>query len=1444
MKKILFLLPVLSLSLILFMGQKSQDRPEKWSKGFAPTGIYDPGIISNAPLPQSFDFINQEPGIRYYSNPNGISAVNPNFRILPRANSYQSEVIICRNPVNPLIMFGSSNAFNNTGTLFISEGVYVSTNGGVNWFGSDTLQGAPIGNHGGDPGPTIDKNGTFIMTHLGYSTSGMFSNYSTNNGSTWSGTYTIASGSQDKNFAGTDDAPSSPYYGRSYVVWSLFTAATPPIAVSYTTNSGVSWSAAATINTPPANHYSQGCDIRVGPNGEVYVVWAAPNTSAGNVEDYLGFAKSVNGGVAWTVTENSYDMNGIRGTFPTKNNIRTNGFPRIDVDRSGGSRNGWIYVVASEINLAPAGSDPDVVLHTSSNGGTTWSAGIRVNQDALNNGKYQYFPAIRVDESGGVNIVYYDDRNTASDSSEIYMSRSIDGGATFTDVKVSDHRFQPKSIGVSGIATGYQGDYIGITSGNGKIWPLWMDDASGIYQAWTTSVDLGPGITHTPLPNTEQLTGNYAVNCVITPSGSGINPSKTKLFWSRNNPLITDSLLMTNSSGTNWTANIPANGSAATYRYYIKTTDSLNRVSTAPAGAPSILNSFIASTDNTNPVITHTPLGNQAKPYWPSTVGATVTDNLGIDSVWVKWYKNTPTPTKQFKLINGGGSSFSAAFNSLNSDVVLGDVIYYKIFAQDNSLAHNRDSTSQYSFNIIEQTLCEGFTSATFPPDFWTLSPTSSYWTRDAVSSYGIGSGSAKYDFWNSPSGTIESIITLAFGSSVNGDSLKFHNAYAPYTGATDSLIIESSTNAGTTYTSLVRMYGNPSAIIGNSNTLNTTTTLTSAFTPNSSQWLTKNFSLPVGTNMIKFTAKSGFGNNLYIDSICKVAGTPPPPPPVVTSSYDSIVVNMPIGNDSTTRNLLIGNTGGSSLNWSLTELTAVFDNVNQQNNFTKEQITEMVNQPKDARDKYHGPDVTDGSGGPDVFGYVWKDSDEPGGPAFSWVDISGTGTAITTWTNGTGDDGSVVVALPSAFSYYGNSYSQLKICTNGWVSFDVASTNAAYTNTALPDAVEPNNAIYGFWDDLDVRTSGTIYYYNDAVNNRFIIEYKDVPHYSTGGPYTFEIILNYNGKINIQYLTSVAPLNSSTIGNENSASTDGLQMVFNNNYVHDNLAILIEKGGLPWVTESPLAGTVAPSSNQNVDVKFFNNTLSAGTYTGKLRISSNDPVTPTKDVKVRLNVGLAVPSTITMIIQGFYNTGLNKLNLRDTARVYLRNISSPYSIVDSAKAVIDSVTFAGSFLFANAPTGTYYLQVKSRNGIETWSKAGGQPYTSGTPFSYNFTTAVTQAYNSNLKLVGTKYCNYSGDVNDDRTIDASDLSLIDNSSSIGISGYVPEDLTGDYFVDATDLSIVDNNVGIFAETPPGAGPELNTFIKTKNSLGSKAIKKNNDIGNTGDKKKTNDSNK
>jgi hypothetical protein len=236
--------------------------------------------------------------------------------------------------------------------------------------------------------------------------------------------------------------------------------------------------------------------------------------------------------------------------------------------------------------------------------------------------------------------------------------------------------------------------------------------------------DMGPSISHTPLPNTQNLAGPYVVDAVVTPAGSPI--ASTKLYWSRNNPTVTDSVTMTNSSGNNWTGNIPGNSTSATYRYYIKAIDGLGRPGTHPGGAPASLNTFLAtSSDTSKPVITHTPIGNTPKAIWPVSVAATATDPFGIDSVWVRWRINSGA-TKQFKLTNTSGSNYAALFNSLPTDVNVNDIIYYKIFAQDASGQHNRDSSVQNNFTIINLvTACIGNGTVAMGND---ASPYNTYW--------------------------------------------------------------------------------------------------------------------------------------------------------------------------------------------------------------------------------------------------------------------------------------------------------------------------------------------------------------------------------------------------------------------------------------------------------------------------------------------------------------------------------------------------------------------------------------------------------------------------------------------------------------------------------------------------------------------------------------------
>ncbi len=173
-----------------------------------------------------------------------------------------------------------------------------------------------------------------------------------------------------------------------------------------------------------------------------------------------------------------------------------------------------------------------------------------------------------------------------------------------------------------------------------------------------------------------------------------------------------------------------------------------------------------------------------------------------------------------------------------------------------------------------------------------------------------------------------------------------------------------------------------------------------------------------------------------------------------------------------------------------------------------------------------------------------------------------------------------------------------------------------------------------------------------------------------------------------------------------------------------------------------------------------------------------------------------AASASVKMIIQGFYNPSTNKLNMDDTVRAYLRNSAFPFAIVDSAKEIINLNTLRVSFKFANAVNGNYYLQMKHRNTIETWSNSP-LAYSVSTTLNHDFTFAAGQAFASNQINVDNtplSFAFYSGDTNQDGTIDAADVSEVDNAAASSLDGYDKTDVTGDNFTDGADVSIVDNN--------------------------------------------------
>lgn len=172
---------------------------------------------------------------------------------------------------------------------------------------------------------------------------------------------------------------------------------------------------------------------------------------------------------------------------------------------------------------------------------------------------------------------------------------------------------------------------------------------------------------------------------------------------------------------------------------------------------------------------------------------------------------------------------------------------------------------NRYAYKVPTSNLCEQFTGGVVPPTGWTTVFSGTlYWGYNAVSGFGLGTGSARYNMWTASSGTNQDLITLAFTPSQPGAVVNIDMAFAPYPATApynqDSLVILASTDGGATYTSIARL--GPLQ-------MQTAPSVSAQFTPTASQWVKRSYPLPAGTNKIDFLGKSAFGNDLFLDSIC-----------------------------------------------------------------------------------------------------------------------------------------------------------------------------------------------------------------------------------------------------------------------------------------------------------------------------------------------------------------------------------------------------------------------------------------------------------------------------------------------------------------------------------------------------------------------------------------------
>ena len=154
------------------------------------------------------------------------------------------------------------------------------------------------------------------------------------------------------------------------------------------------------------------------------------------------------------------------------------------------------------------------------------------------------------------------------------------------------------------------------------------------------------------------------------------------------------------------------------------------------------------------------------------------------------------------------------------------------------------------------------------------------------------------------------------------------------------------------------------------------------------------------------------------------------------------------------------------------------------------------------------------------------------------------------------------------------------------------------------------------------------------------------------------------------------------------------------------------------------------------------------------------------------------------------YPTGI-----ADKVAVELHYTSSPFAVFYEVNNI--DLHTDGTLQINSLPvntSGSYYITIKHRNSVETWS---GTPFnfTGSGPFSFDFSTAASKAYGNNEKLMsGGVYAIYGGNVNQDLTVDATDMAAVDNAVTALLRGYLLEDVNGDGTVDASDMALIDNN--------------------------------------------------
>jgi subtilisin family serine protease len=262
--------------------------------------------------------------------------------------------------------------------------------------------------------------------------------------------------------------------------------------------------------------------------------------------------------------------------------------------------------------------------------------------------------------------------------------------------------------------------------------------------------------------------------------------------------------------------------------------------------------------------------------------------------------------------------------------------------------------------------------------------------------------------------------------------------------------------------------------------------------------------------------------------------------------------------------------------------------------------------------------------GGPDAFGYRWRDTRQPSGLKFDWMDVSG-GTRLSL-----GDDDYVTgIPLGFTFSYYGVDYTTLGVAANGWQSFTYAGLYPGFEwwPGNVPERDTYHGIIAPFARDM-VPPAGSYVRYQTlgaAPNRFFVLEYNHVPNYLGGSHKTFEsVFYESSNRIKFQYL--IAPDDPTAVGIENADETMGIgdgakgDLYINPAWIEDRYAI--EFSLWPsWLAPSAASATIPPGTSMDVTIRLDAAGLEGGDHYAGIVIASNDPDKPVATVPVHLHV-------------------------------------------------------------------------------------------------------------------------------------------------------------------------------------------------------------------------------